>query len=136
MHFQFTVYDALNGLFLFLPLTVLVNIHEGIVCQRPKRASFISTMNEELKTVEEGTECQRPKRASFISTKITDLFEDALSLCQRPKRASFISTVPSETPHKHWLPSLIFAGICLNLLTTTVFRKFFGMFTLYSYFSM
>ena len=55
--------------------------------------------------------------------------------CQRPKRAFLISTVPSETPHKYWLPSLIFAGICLNLLITTVFQEFFGMFTICSYFS-
>ena len=40
---------------------------------------------------------------------------------QRPKRASFISTAPSETPHKHWLSRLIFAGICLKILKTTGF---------------
>ena len=87
MHFQFTVYDALNGLFLFLPLTVLVNIHEGIVCQRPKRAFLIST-------------------------------------------------VPSETPHKHWLSSLIFAGIYLKILKQKDFRLFFGMFIVCSYFRL
>ena len=38
------------------------------------------------------------------------------TVCQRPKRAFLISTVPSETPHKHWLSSLIFAGIYLNIL--------------------
>ena len=52
---------------------------------------------------------------------------------QRPERASLISTVPSETPHKHWLSGLIFAGICLNFLIVTVFWKFFGMFTVCSY---
>ena len=53
---------------------------------------------------------------------------------QRPKRAFLISTVPSETPHKHWLSSLIFAGICLNILKHRGFRPFFGMFTVCSYF--
>ena len=52
---------------------------------------------------------------------------------QRPKRASSISTAPSGNPHKHWLSSLDFAGICLKILITAVFRKFFGMFTLCSY---
>ena len=37
-------------------------------------------------------------------------------VCQRPKRAFFISTVPSETLHKYWLSSIIFAGIYLNIL--------------------
>ena len=61
--------------------------------------------------------CQRPKRAFFISTKQHGKLKRSENLwCQRPKRAFFISTVPSETPHKHWLPSLIFAGICLNIL--------------------
>ena len=61
--------------------------------------------------------CQRPKRAFFIST-VQPAQRDiwAERKCQRPKRAFFISTVPSETPHKYWLSSLIFAGICLNIL--------------------
>ncbi len=42
-------------------------------------------------------------------------------------RASLISTVPSGNPHKYWLPSLIFAGICLTILKTRFFRSFFGM---------
>ena len=37
--------------------------------------------------------CQRPKRASFISTKFVDSYVTKLAIsCQRPKRASFIST--------------------------------------------
>ena len=52
---------------------------------------------------------------------------------QRPKRASSISTATSGNPHKHWLSRLVFAGICLNILKTAVFWKFFGMFTLCSY---
>ena len=58
----------------------------------------------------------------------------AQEMCQRPKRAFFISTIPSETPHKYWLSSLIFAGICLNILKYRDFRPFFGMFTVCSYF--
>ena len=57
-------------------------------------------------------------------------------VCQRPKRAFFISTVPSETPHKYWLPSLIFAGICLKILKQKDFRLFFGMFIVCSYFRL
>ena len=61
--------------------------------------------------------CQRPKRALFISTYFhSKEAHKCIMVCQRPKRALFISTVPSETPHKHWLSSLIFAGICLNIL--------------------
>ena len=79
--------------------------------------------------------CQRPKRALSISTKEKPEIEGLmLDACQRPKRALSISTVPSETPHKHWLSSPVFAGIYLNILIITVFRKFFGIFTLCSYF--
>ena len=78
--------------------------------------------------------CQRPKRAFFISTEKSEGNRSSIRLCQRPKRAFFISTVPSETPHKHWLSSPVFAGIYLNILIITVFRKFFGIFTLCSYF--
>ena len=62
--------------------------------------------------------CQRPKRAFLISTQCDILLAAAVlhDVCQRPKRAFLISTVPSETPHKYWLSSLIFAGICLNIL--------------------
>ena len=67
MHFQFTVYDALNGLFLFLQL----------ICHR--LSSFLQ-------------ECQRPKRAFLISTKIWQKKEETTSMCQRPKRAFLIST--------------------------------------------
>ena len=59
-----------------------------------------------------------------------------LTSSQRPKRAFFISTVPSETPHKYWLPSLIFAGIYLKILKQKDFRLFFGMFIVCSYFRL
>ena len=102
--------NALNGLFLFLQGNTENTLYENFLCQRPKRAFLISTYNE--------------------------LAKQALNciMCQRPKRAFLISTVPSETPHKHWLSSLIFAGICLNILKYRGFRPFFGMFTVCSYF--
>ena len=133
-------------------------VEERMKCQRPKRASFISTFNRDFlasnnrgvnalngllsflhtrpisKTFRRN-KCQRPKRASFISTDAgKGVKKMKNNKCQRPKRASFISTVPSGTPRKHWLSSSIFAGICLNFLIITVFREFFGMFTLCSYF--
>ena len=39
--------------------------------------------------------CQRPKRAFFISTKWIALVPVAV-VCQRPKRAFFISTIYEE----------------------------------------
>ena len=54
--------------------------------------------------------------------------------CQRPARAFLIFTVPSQIPYKQRLPSLIFASICLTILITRVFHRFFGMFIVYSYF--
>ena len=36
--------------------------------------------------------CQRPERASFISTVLKQWLEDYYNMCQRPERASFIST--------------------------------------------
>ena len=77
--------------------------------------------------------CQRPERAYFISTEVIDSWVVKPVLCQRPERAYFISTVPSKTPWKHWLSSLIFAGICQTILKTAVFCWFFGMFIICSY---
>ena len=57
-------------------------------------------------------------------------------LFQRPKRALLISTVPSETPHKHWLSGLVFAGIYLKILIISIFYLFSGMFTICSYFKI
>ena len=59
-----------------------------------------------------------------------------LNMCQCPKRAFLISTVPSGNPCKHWLSSLIFAGICQTILKTVVFLQFFGLFIICSYFSV
>ena len=102
---------------------------------------------------------QRPERASLISTywgvyidfsvfpgfnALNGLLSFLLKMLyylankdnefQRPERASLISTVPSETPHKYWLSGLVFAGICLKILITSIFHTFSGMFTICSYF--
>ena len=53
--------------------------------------------------------------------------------CQCPRRALLISTVPPGNPHKYWLSSLIFAGICLNILKSSVFSPFLVLFTICSY---
>ena len=89
--------------------------------QRPERASSISTKERSIKMTETKEVFQRPERASSISTRKPICRVLEASRFQRPERASSISTVPSGTPHKHWLSSLIFAGICLNILTLTVF---------------
>ena len=62
------------------------------MCQRPKRAFFIST-EEAHRAPEKLVLCQRPKRAFFISTLkgLNEVFK-RLNWCQRPKRAFFIST--------------------------------------------
>ena len=40
--------------------------------------------------------CQRPERASFISTQVNLESSQILWTCQRPERASFISTIYAE----------------------------------------
>ena len=70
MHFQFTVYDALNGLFLFLLVNINADDCTVEVCQRPKRAFLISTNLKKLKKLKNLRVCQRPKRAFLISTKV------------------------------------------------------------------
>src|SRR5699024_302020 len=76
-----------------------------MVCQRPKRASSISTNQKKAEEKYAYLLCQRPKRASSISTTLRKKYRLYSSLCQRPKRASSISTVPSGIPHKYWLSS-------------------------------
>ena len=68
------------------------------MCQRPKRAFFISTEFENADVEERINRCQRPKRAFFISTLSVDVIPTPgyNKLCQRPKRAFFISTVSKE----------------------------------------
>ena len=84
--------NALNGLLSFLRKTAGIKRRRTRVCQRPKRASFIST--KKIITFRRKISlCQRPKRASFISTCKAVLFCILyVEKCQRPKRASFIST--------------------------------------------
>ena len=62
------------------------------MCQRPKRALFISTDKKRRNIMTNKMMCQRPKRALFISTDLTGYAEGCLVVCQRPKRALFIST--------------------------------------------
>ena len=108
--------NALSGLLPFLHPCGRVHLHLSDVCQRPKRASSISTISQEVKDFFE-KRCQRPKRASSISTgyKAGRLAQEiqcvnalngllpflpwlrkdevrVLCWCQRPKRASSIST--------------------------------------------
>ena len=66
--------NALNGLLSFLPIIFGLILWVLAMCQRPKRASFIST-------------------SAYLSGDI-----GYRHVCQRPKRASFISTVPPGTP--------------------------------------
>ena len=103
------------------------------MCQCPKRATFISTGLKERDFLPNEV-CQCPKRATFISTKhLAVRSARKQKVCQCPKRATFISTVPSGNPHKHWLPSLIFACICLNILNSAVFSSFSCLFIICSY---
>ena len=69
----------------------------------------------------------------YFTIKIGKRLSSAL-ICQRPARAFLIFTVPSQIPYKQRLPSLIFANICLTILITRVFHRFFGMFIVCSYF--
>ena len=62
------------------------------MCQRPERASFISTKMLETSKRVLAAMCQRPERASFISTYLPKPAGVSYDLCQRPERASFIST--------------------------------------------
>ena len=108
--------NALNGLSSFLPSKAPDCMLYLALCQRPKRAFFISTiplMAVRRRLLEV---CQRPKRAFFISTiaqqekcKRYNFSVNALNglssfllfwrksltqsddMCQRPKRAFFIS---------------------------------------------
>ena len=59
---------ALNGLLSFLRL-IQEEGGKKVWCQRPKRASFISTNTYCDSEDENMRSCQRPKRASFISTQ-------------------------------------------------------------------
>ena len=106
------------------------------VCQCPRRAFLISTalIDEEYQITKLG---QCPRRAFLIST-VPEVPEtpEVPEMCQCPRRAFLISTVPSGNPHKHWLSSLIFAGICQTILKTAVFLQFFGLFIICSYFSV
>ena len=101
--------NALNGLLLFLPKEELESLILWWLVSTPSTgfSYFYWSVEKKLYSLSE--------------------------LCQRPQRASLISTVPSHTPHKYWLFRLIFAGICLNILKSSFFRLFSGMFIICSY---
>ena len=105
-------------------------------CQCPKRAFLISTQRGTRQGCRHAKWCQCPKRAFLISTFPAKIYAPKVTACQCPKRAFLISTVPSGNPCKHWLSSLIFAGICQTILKTAVFLQFFGLFIICSYFSV
>ena len=102
--------NALNGLLSFLPFLFHIDADTSVWCQRPKRASFISTLRENSKISSWQIMCQRPKRASFISTYTAYLQLEFFIVCQRPKRASFISTYHSK---KNSFTSI---KVCVNAL--------------------
>ena len=60
--------NALNGLSSFLHIKKFAQELSNIMCQRPKRALFISTNGEVWTKYFTIILCQRPKRALFIST--------------------------------------------------------------------
>ena len=106
------------------------------MCQRPRRAFFISTKNG-LKMNTRTQKCVNALDGlfSFLHRRKSD-HSNGLWVCQRPRRAFFISTVPSYNQHKYWLPRPVSADSCLNILTKTVFLHFFGMLILCSYFRL
>ena len=77
--------------------------------------------------------CQCPRLAILISTRRYGTPLRTLQRCQCPRRAILISTVPSGSPHKYWLSSPIFAGICLNILKSSIFPLFLVLFIICSY---
>ena len=60
--------NALNGLSSFLLMNKILTKAVWKMCQRPKRAFFISTFMLRSKKFRLLAMCQRPKRAFFIST--------------------------------------------------------------------
>ena len=87
--------NALNGLSSFLLKQEVKDEVERALCQRPKRAFFISTWFMEEKRKHKNV-CQRPKRAFFISTMKNNNIVKLVTMCQRPKRAFFISTICNQ----------------------------------------
>ena len=93
--------NALNGLIPFLHLNLKQRYRKEAICVNALNGLFPFLLNFKSK----------PK---FPAT----------NECQCPKRAFPISTAASGSPHKHWLPRHIFAGICLNILISPVFIHF------------
>ena len=66
-----------------------------MVCQRPKRASFISTPSRiEAKKFAKGVNALNGLLSFLLG--LLNALANIIGLCQRPKRASFISTETAE----------------------------------------
>ena len=130
-----TCVNALSGLFSFLHDRKISGKHDEISRGVNALSGLFSFLQKQQGGFKKMSElCQCPQRAIFISTLLEkDSHVEGGVMCQCPQRAIFISTVPSGNPHKHWLSSLIFAGICLNILNSTVFPSFSGLFIICSY---
>ena len=104
------------------------------MCQRPKRASSISTLNKEDSCMNQISLCQRPKRASSISTEgSSKIFSKSYHCVNALNGLLLFLQYPLESRINTGFQAPSFASICLNFLIVTVFWKFFGMFTVCSY---
>ena len=80
-------------------------------------------------------QCQCPPTGSLHFYDIQrHVYEPIQSCVNALQRALFISTVSPHTPLKSRPPDPIFACNCLNFLTITLFRKFFGVLKNCTYF--
>ena len=150
-------FNALHGLFLFLPVTGGA-LARSVLFQCPSRAFLISTMicqTEKnfflicfnalhglfLFLQDSFLEWVKDETVSMPFTGFSYFYASCYKnlsagfVFQCPSRAFLISTATSANPCKHCLPGPVFAGIYLNILTNPGFREIFGMFTLCSYFS-
>ena len=131
--------NALNGLLSFLRRKERKIMSKYRVCQRPERASFIST--EEVIRDEEDDPfgCQRPERASFISTwsaggcsghrsSGVNALNGLLSFLRRTWRRTFCSDDVVSTPWTgffHFYAALYLLGIGTAFGVSTPWTGFF-----------
>ena len=85
--------NALSGLFLFLLFHTMDIFNNTDVCQRPKRAFFISTSSIPKKSRFGKFLCVNALNglSSFLQEE-KNMKRTFMVVCQRPKRAFFIST--------------------------------------------
>ena len=126
--------NALSGLFSFLRIRPCYKDDHFNGCQCPKRALLISTTTKSSSGTVNAVGVNALSGLFSFLLKTNKKYGGFNYVCQCPKRALLISTVPSGNPCKHWLPSLIFAGICQTILKTAVFLQFFCLFIICSYF--